>query len=85
MNPDPFSYFVYYSRRVGHDKAREPARGLRGEVSFKKTQRIIKNHDLTTEQKEFYNPTWKEATKNLKPQEALTLLLACLDQEDFGV
>lgn len=85
MNPDPFSYFVHRSRRVGHDKARELAKGLRGEVSYKKAQRILKNHDLTIERKEFYNLTRKEATKKLEPQEELTLLLACLDQEDFRV
>lgn len=85
MNPDPFSYFVHRSRRVEHDKARELAKGLRGEVSYKKAQRILKNHDLTIERKEFYNLTRKEATKKLKPQEELTLLLACLDQEDLRV
>ena len=67
MNPNPFSYFVHRSRRVGHDKARKLARGLRGEVSYKKAQRILKNHDLTIERKEFYNLTRKEATKRLKP------------------
>ena len=36
MNPDPFFYFVHRSCRVGDDKARELARGLRGEVSYKK-------------------------------------------------
>lgn len=85
INPDPFSYFVHVSRRVGHDKAKELARGLRGEVSYKKAQRILKNHDLSIERKEFYNLTGKKATKKLKPQEELTLLLACLDQEDFRV
>ena len=54
-------------------------------MSYKKAQRILKNHDLTIERKEFYNLTRKEATKKLKPQEELTLLLACLDQEDFRV
>lgn len=85
MNPDPFSYFVQRSRWVGHDKARELARGLRGEVSYQKAQSILKNHDLTIERKEFYNLTRKEATKRLKPEEELTLLLACLDKEDFCV
>lgn len=61
MNPDPFSYFVHRSRRVEHDKARELAKGLRGEASYKKAQRILKNHDLTIERKEFYNLTRKEA------------------------
>lgn len=82
MNPDPFPYFVHRSRRVGHDKA---ARGLQGELSYKKAQRILKNHDLTIERKEFYNLTRKEATKKLKPQEELALHLACLDQECFRV
>ena len=68
MNPDPFSYFVHRSRRVGYDKAKEL---LRGEVSYRKAQRILKNHDLTIERKEFYNLTRKEASKRLKPQEEL--------------
>ncbi len=85
MNPDLFAYFVHCNRRIGHDKARELARSLRGEVSYKKTQGILKNYDLTIEGKEFYNLMQKEVTKKLKPQEELTLLLACLDQEDFCV
>lgn len=85
MNPDPFPYFVHRSRRVGHDKAKELARGLQGELSYKKAQRILKNHDLTIERKEFYNLTRKEATKKLKLQEELALHLACLDQEYFCV
>lgn len=85
MNPDPFSYFVHRSRRVGHDKAKELAKGLRGEVSYKKAQRVLMKHDLTIERKEFYNHTRKENTKKQKPHEELTLLLACLDQQDFRV
>lgn len=85
MNPDPFSYFVHRTRRVGHDKAKELAKGLRGEVSYKKAQRVLMKHDLTIERKKLYNHTQKENTKNQKPQEELTLLLACLDQEDFRV
>lgn len=42
-------------------------------------------HDLTIERKEFYNHTRKENTIKEKPQEELTFLLACLDQEDFRV
>lgn len=85
MNPDPLPYFVHRIRRVGHDKAKELARGLQGELSYKKARRILKNHDLTIERKEFYNLTRKEATKKLKPQEELALHLACLDQEYFRV
>ncbi len=85
MNPDPFSYFVHRSRRVERNKAKELARGLRGEDSYKKAQQILKNHDLSMERKEFYNFTRKEATTKPKPQENLTLLLAYLDQEDFCV
>ncbi len=67
MNPDQFDYFVHRSRRVEHDKARELARGLRGEVSYKKAQRILKNHDLIIERKKFYNFTRKKATRKPKP------------------
>ena len=84
INPVSLSHFFHRSRWVGHDKAKELARGLWREASFKKAQRIIKNHDLSIERKEFYNLTQK-ATKKLQPQEELTLLLACLDQEDFRV
>ncbi len=56
-----------------------------GRFLTKKAQRILKNHDLTIEQKDIYNLTRKEAIKKLKPQEELTFLLACLDQEDFCV
>lgn len=64
MNPDPFFYFVHRSRRVGHDQVRELARRLRGELSYKKAQRILKNHDLTIELKEFYNFTRKRPQKS---------------------
>ena len=84
-NPDQFVYFVNRSRRVEQDKARELARGLRGEVSYKKAQRILKNHDLIIERKKFYNLTRKKTTRKPKPQEELTLLLACLDQEGFCI
>lgn len=85
MNPDPFSYIIHRSRRCGHDKAVELARGLRGEVSYKKAKAILQNHDLNIERKEYYNLTRREATKKLNSQEQLRLLLACLDQEDFRV
>ncbi len=51
MNPELFFYFVHRSRRVGHDKAKKLARRLRGESSYKKAQRILKNHNLTIERK----------------------------------
>ena len=57
MNPDLFSYFVRRSRRVERNKAKELARRLRGEDSYKKAQQILKNHDLSIERKEFYNFT----------------------------
>ena len=63
----------------------ELARGLRGEVSYKKAKAILQNHDLNIECKEYYNLTRREATKKLNSQEQLRLLLACLDQEDFCV
>lgn len=44
MNPNPLSYFVHRTRRIGHDKALELAKGLRGEVSYNKATRILKNH-----------------------------------------
>ena len=85
MNPDPFSYNIHRSQRVGFNKAVELAKGLRGEVSYKKAKAILKNHDLKMERKEFYNLTRKETTKKLNTQEELCLLLACLDEEDFRV
>ena len=63
----------------------ELARGLRGEVSYKKAKAIVQNYDLNIERKEYYNLTRREATKKLNSQEQLHLLLACLDQEDFHV
>lgn len=54
MNPDPFSYTVHRSRRVGQRKSIELARGVRGEVSYNKATRILKNHDLRIEHLEFY-------------------------------
>ena len=85
MNPDPFSYIIHQSRRYSHDKAVELARGLQGEVSYKKAKAILQNHDLNIERKEYYNLTRREATKKLNSEEQLRLLLACLDQEDFRV
>ena len=85
MNPDPFSYIIHRSRRCGHDKAVELARGLRGEVSYNKAKAIFQNHDLNIERKEYYNLTRREATKKLNSQEQFRLLLTCLDQEDFRV
>ena len=85
MNPDPFSYIIHRSRRCGHDKAVELARGLWGEVSYKKTKAILQNNDFNIERKEYYNLRRREATKKLNSQEQLRLLLACLDQEDFRV
>lgn len=54
MNPDPFQYVVHRNRRVGNSKAVEIAAGLRGEISYRKAQRILKNHDLEIGRKEFY-------------------------------
>ena len=85
MNPDPFSYIIHQSRRCGHDKTVELARGLRREVSYKKAKATLQNHDLNIERKEYYNLTRREATKKLNSQVQLRLLLACLDQEDFRV
>lgn len=85
MNPDPFSYIVHRLRRVGQGKAIELVRGLQGEVSYKKATRILKNHDLHIERREFYNLTRTENLKKLKPDEGLTLLLSILDSEDFRV
>ncbi len=83
MNPDQFSYFVHLTRRIGHDKALELAKRLQGEVSYNKATRILKNHDLKIERKQFYNFTRAEATQKFKPDDELTLLLATLDHEDF--
>lgn len=85
MNPDPFSYFVHRTQRMGHDKALELAKGRRGEVPYNKATHILKNHDLKIEQNQFYNITRAKATPNLKPDDELTRLLATLDREDFQV
>ena len=71
MNPDPFSYNTHRSRRIGYDKAVELAKGLRGEVSYKKAKAILKNHELIMECKEFYNLTRKETAKKLNAQEEI--------------
>ncbi len=85
MNSDPFPYIIHQTRRCDNDKVVELARGVRGEVSYKKAKAILQNHDLNIERKEYYNLTRREATKKLNSQEKLRLLLACLDQEDFRV
>ncbi len=63
----------------------ELARGLRGEVFYKKAKAIFQNYDLNIERKEYYNLTRGEATKKLNSQKKLRLLLVCLDQEVFCV
>ena len=83
MNPNPFSYFIHQTQRIGHDKAAELAKNLRGEVSYNKARRILKNHDLKIKKKQFYNLTQAEATQKPKSNEELTLLLATLDHKDF--
>ncbi len=85
MNLDPFSYIIYRPRWVGQEKAVELARGLRGERSYKKATRTLKNHDLHIERCKFYNLIRTENLKKLKPDEELTLLLSILDNEDFRV
>ena len=85
MNLDPFSYIIYHPRRIGQGKAVELARGLRGEVSYKKATWILKNHDLHIERREFYNLIRTENQENLKPDKELTLLLSILDNKDFRV
>ncbi len=85
MNLDLFSYIIHRPRRVEQGKAVELARGLRGEVSYKKATRILKNHDLHIERCEFYNLNRTKNVKKLKPDEELTLLLSILDNEDFRV
>ena len=80
-----FSYFVYWTWCIERDKAIELAKELRGEVSYNKATRILKNHDLKIEQKQFCNLTRAEATQKLKPDDELTFLLATLDHEDFWV
>lgn len=85
MNPDPFQYSVHRSRRIGYLKTVEIATGLRGEVSFRKAQRILKNHDLEIGKKEFYNLQCSEALQKLSQQDELKLLLSILNEEDFRV
>ena len=85
MNSDPFSYIIHQTRRCDNDKVVELARGVQGEVSYKKAKAILQNHDLNIERKEYYNLTRREATEKLNSQEQLRLLLACLDQKDFCV
>lgn len=60
MNPDPFSYNTHRSRRVGYDKAVELAKGLRGEVSYRKAKAILKNHNFAMER----NELWKQKPIN---------------------
>lgn len=52
---------------------------------YKKATRILKNHDLHIERREFYNLTRTENLKKLKPDKELTLLLSILDSEDFRI
>ena len=85
MNLDIFSHIIHRPCRFGQGKAVELARGLRGEVSYKKAPRILKNHDLHIEHRELYNLTRTANLKKLKPDEELTLLLSILDNEDFRV
>ncbi len=85
MNLDPFFYIIHCPRRVGQGKAIELARGLQGEVSYKKATRILKHHDLHIERHEFYNLTRTKNQKKFKLDEKLTLLLSILDNEDFRV
>lgn len=82
MNPDPLSSIIHCPRQVGQGKAVELARGLQGEISYKKATRILKNHDLHIKRREFYHLTRTENLKMLKPDE-LTLLLSILDNKDF--
>lgn len=86
MNSDPFQYIIHRDRRPGHAKSVEIARGLRGEMSYKKALRILKNHDLNIDQRKFYNLKYKEEqSKPLGREEQLSLLLRILDQEEFRV
>ena len=75
MNPDSFFYTLHRSRRVGQRKSIELVRGLRGEVSYNKATRILKNHDLRIEHREFYNQTRTENLKKLKPDEEYLLTI----------
>ena len=52
-------------------------------MSYNKARRILKNHDLKIERKQFYNLTRAEATQKPKSNEEHTLLLATLDHKDF--
>lgn len=54
-------------------------------MPYKKATRILKNHDLKIEWKQFYNLTRAKATPKLKPDDELTHLLGTLDREDFQV
>lgn len=67
INLERFFYFVYCNNQVGYNKAKELARKFCKKLSYKKVQRILKNHDLTIERKEFYNFTPKKVIKKLKP------------------
>lgn len=51
--PDPFGYNIHRGRRTGSDKTVELAKGLQGELSYKKAKATLKNHDLKMERKEF--------------------------------
>lgn len=85
MNLDLFSYNIHQSRHVSYDKTVELAKSLQGEISYRKTKAILKNHDFKIEYKEFYNFTWKITTKKLNASEKLRFLLAYLDKKDFQV
>ncbi len=54
-------------------------------MSYNKTTRIWKNHNLKIERKQFYNFTQAEATQKLKTDDELTFLLVTLDHKDFLV
>lgn len=65
-------------RQVGQGKAVELARGLRGEISYKKATRILKNHDLHIKRCEFYHLTRTENLKKLKPDQSwITKIFGC--------
>lgn len=85
MNPNLFSYFVHWTRRINHNKAFELTKGLQSIVFYNKAFYILKNHELKIEWKQFYNLIYAEVIQKLKLDKELTLLLAMLDHKNFRV
>ncbi|MCJ1355779.1 MAG: hypothetical protein MMC33_005771 [Icmadophila ericetorum] len=85
MNSDPFSCHQHRDRRVGHQRAIDIGRGLRGEVTWHKAKRILANHELRLDRKEWYNLNRKAQQQKLTEQEELLYQVEALVNEGFHV